>query len=683
MSTLRLTIEDGHFCDRFGRHLLLRGINVAGDAKLPSEPNIASHDSNDFFDGDNVSFHNRPFRREDAHTHFSRLRRFGYNTIRYVFTWEAIEAAGPGIYDEVWIQHTIELLRRAKEYGFYVFLDPHQDVWSRYCGGSGAPMWTIYACGLDVTGFAATEAAIVHNTYRGTSSSFPTMIWTTNYQRLAAATVFTMFFAGRDFAPKCIIDGMNIQDYLQAHFLRACAHLAMRIHEAGGIENDVVFGWESLNEPNKGLIGHVDLAVVPRDQNLNKGTCPTMWEAILTGSGRACEIDSWDMGRLGAYKTGRSLIDPRGITAWLPAGYDDSRYGWKRHPGWKLGECVWAQHGVWDPTNNTLLQNDYFQKHPITGVVLDYETFTNTYWLDFYRRFRDTIRSIHKDAILLCQPPVLEIPPRIKGTPDDDPRMVYAPHFYDGLTLMTKKWNSLWNVDVFGILRKRYWHPALAIQIGEKAIRNSFKKQLEAIKREGQEYLGNHPCILTEFGIPYDMNDKLAYRTGDYTSQSAAMDANHSAVEGALMDGYTLWVYVASNDHSRGDQWNGEDLSIVSTDVGDQTTAAPGSRAAEAYIRPAPICVNGSLIRYAFDLKSRAFEMELKAPLDTKLVAPTVVFLPECHFPDNGLCTVEVSSGKWEIKLVDDDDQPAARTQELRWWHGRGQQSIKVTRRKG
>lgn len=128
MASLRLIIEDGHFKDTHGRHVLLRGINVAGDSKLPSEPDVPSHVSQDFFDGDNVKFHNRPFRKEDAHIHFSRLKRFGYNTIRYVFTWEAIEAAGPGRYDEVWIQHTIDVLRTAKEYGFYIFMDPHQDV---------------------------------------------------------------------------------------------------------------------------------------------------------------------------------------------------------------------------------------------------------------------------------------------------------------------------------------------------------------------------------------------------------------------------------------------------------------------------------------------------------------------------------------------------------------------------
>lgn len=128
MSSLRLTIEDGEFRDHAGRHVLLRGINVAGNAKVPSQPDVPSHEPDNFFDGDNVKFHSRPFTKEDAHIHFARLKRFGYNTIRYVFTWEAIEAAGPGKYDEQWIQHTIEVLREAKAFGFYIFMDPHQDV---------------------------------------------------------------------------------------------------------------------------------------------------------------------------------------------------------------------------------------------------------------------------------------------------------------------------------------------------------------------------------------------------------------------------------------------------------------------------------------------------------------------------------------------------------------------------
>jgi len=66
------------------------------------------------------------------------------------------------------------------------------------------------------------------------------------------------------------------------------------------------------------------------------------------------------------------------------------------------------------------------------------------------------------------------------------------------------------------------------------------------MRDEGIEYMGIHPCVFTEIGIPYDMDDKYAYKTGDYSSQSAAMDANHFALEESRVNGYTLWTYVVT-----------------------------------------------------------------------------------------------------------------------------------------
>lgn len=731
MASFRLEIENGQFRDRHGRQVVLRGINMAGDSKLPSEPNQPSHVADDFFDGDNVTFHQRPFSKEDAPTHFARIKRYGFNTVRYVFTWEAIEAAGPGKYDEAFIQHTVDVLRIAKSFGLYVFMDPHQDVWSRFTGGSGAPMWTVYACGLNPESFAATEAALVQNTW-AEPDKFPKMIWATNYFRLAAGTIFTLFFAGKDFAPKCIIDGVNIQDYLQDHFVNACAHLARRIHEAGDLEEQVVVGWESLNEPNKGMVGYPDLSVVPKEHPLKKGTCPTMWQTFLTGMGRACEVDTWDMGGLGPYKTGTTLVDPRGAVAWLPKDYDDSRYGWKRDPGWRLGQCIWAQHGVWDPSTDTLLKKEYFHKKPGSGKTLDYPEFTNTYFMDFWRKYSRACRSQHKSCIMLLQYPTLELPPLIKGTEDDDPRMAFTPHFYDGITLMTKHWNSTWNVDVIGVLRGKYLHPVFAIKLGETAIRNCLREQLATLRQEGLDRTGKHPCILTEFGIPYDMDDRKAYKTGDYTSQTAALDANYFGVEGSQIEGHCLWLYCATNDHERGDQWDGEDLSIFSLDDkvppqsplpkstlpnqsatsllrlsamnregGDDETVtpgnlqrtltnpsisstmsakdpgltnAPGYRAAEAFIRPTPTVVAGDVLASGFDLRRCTYSLKLKAPKAATEEVPTIVFLPEFHFPKDE-CEVTVSSGKWEISS-DEDEGPLL--QRLRWWHAAGEQSLTV-----
>ena len=734
MPSHRLRIDGATFRDANNRQVTLHGMNVAGECKYPASPDVPSHTREHFFDGDNVSFVNRPFSLDEARTHFARLRRWGFNTIRYVFTWEAIEHAGPGKYDEEFVAFTIKMLRLAKEYGFYVFMDPHQDVWSRFTGGSGAPMWTIYACGIDPTKLLKTQASLVQNTWPN-PAEFPKMVWATNYQRLAVQTMFTFFFSGREFAPKCIIDGMNIQDYLQEHFANSCKYLAQKIHEAGDLEGECVIGYETINEPNKGYYGHPDLANIPKEQNLRKSTCPTGFQAMLTGSGRAVEIEVWDFGSFGPYKASTQLVDPKGTTAWLdPATWDDTKYGWKRSPEWKLGECIWAQHGVWDPSNDELLLPQYFAKNPKTGEKLDQETWTNNNYMDFYKRYRNAIRSAWPESFMLMQPSPFEIPPVIKGTEEgDDKNMVFASHFYDGITLITKKWNKWWNIDVLGVLRGKYSAPAFAIKIGETAIRNCFKDQLSTIRQEAIDNMGVHPSLYTEIGIPYDMDDKYAYKTGDYSSQSAAIDANFYAVEGSGAQGLTWWLYTASNSHFWGDNWNGEDLSVYSSEdrplpppsyamsnssklsldpsspsysesqsesnapvtpgsiqktmsVDGMSRSVPrlsqdgklGCRGAEAYTRPTPVAVHGTIDRYGFDLKNCTFNLSLTAPSSTPSDHPTEVFLPEYHFPQINLSThVEVTGGKWEIRIIEEAE--GAAQQVLRWWHGEGDQKLKVT----
>ena len=95
-------------------------------------------------------------------------------------------------------------------------------------------------------------------------------------------------------------------------------------------------------------------------------------------------------------------------------------------------------------------------------------------------------------------------------------------------------------------MRKKYLSPLFAIRVGESNIRNCLRDQLIAIRQEGLEYLGQHPCVFTEIGIPFDMDRKYAYRTGDYSSQISAMDANHFALEGSGASGFTLWTYAAT-----------------------------------------------------------------------------------------------------------------------------------------
>ena len=77
MAPLRLRIEGQRFRDTENREVTLRGINVAGDAKFPTNPDLPSNNPDRFYEGDDLSFVGRPFSIDEAHTHFSRLKRWG------------------------------------------------------------------------------------------------------------------------------------------------------------------------------------------------------------------------------------------------------------------------------------------------------------------------------------------------------------------------------------------------------------------------------------------------------------------------------------------------------------------------------------------------------------------------------------------------------------------------------
>lgn len=99
-----------------------------------------------------------------------------------------------------------------------------------------------------------------------------------------------------------------------------------------------------------------------------------------------------------------------------------------------------------------------------------------------------------------------------------------------------------------------------------------------------------------------------------------------------------------------------------------------GLRAAEAFIRPAPVAVHGDISSYVFTLQTCTFKLSLSAPSSTSEDAPTTAFLPEFHFP-SGQTSVEVSGGKWTISS---EESSGALQQVLRWWHAEGDQTITV-----
>ena len=584
-----MIIKGNWFLDSDGRRLMLRGVNLSGASKVPFEPDGATYRREHFFDHRNVSFVGRPFPLDEADEHFSRLKHWGLRTLRFLVTWEAIEHAGPGIYDQAYLDYLAAVVEKAAQHGLKLFIDPHQDVWSRFSGGDGAPGWTLEAVGFDLKNLHPTGAAVVHALY---GENYPQMIWWTNAYKLASATMFTLFFAGDTFAPKTQVEGQPVQGYLQSHYIAAIQQIARRLK---GYAH--VMGYDSMNEPSDGWIGVEDIRVLGSSQQL--GDSPTPFQSMLLGDGIPMEVDHFKIKWLGIRKTGVVQLNPQGLRAW-----QENR------------ECVWRENGVWDYDQDgrpRLLDPGYFAC--VDGRKVD---FSNDFLRPFINSYGKAIRQEHPSTLIFIEGvPQKKMP---DWTEADIPDVVDAYHWYDGTTLITKRFLRHFTYDL----------ETGKLVLGAKRVQALFKKQLAKIKKETKARIGDVPTVIGEFGIPFDMHQKKAYRTGNFHRQVLALDATFKAVEENLLHG-TLWNYTPDNTNTHGDLWNDEDLSIFSRDQQDDPDDInSGARAPEAFIRPYPIATAGEPHALSFQIKRAQFEFTYEG--DVNICAPTVIFVPEFHY---------------------------------------------------
>ncbi len=592
-------LRDGH-----GRALILRGVNLSGSSKVPASPNGATHISEGFFEHRSVSFVGRPFPLDQADAHFTRLRAWGLTTLRFLVTWEALEHAGPGIYDQEYLEYLRAVIQKAGQYGFLVIIDPHQDVWSRFSGGDGAPGWTLECIGLDLTRFHESGGAVVHQIY---GDPFPRMVWPTNSARLVTATMFTLFFAGNDFAPLTLVEGEPIQEFLQRHYIAAFQKVAECLRDLA-----CVVGFEVFNEPMSGFIGLKDLSrpLLP----VKFGPMVSPIQSMLLGDGIPQEIEVWERHLFGSRLVERQWMNPKRLSIWRE-GYDG----------------VWRQNKVWDLDARgrvRILRPHHFAE--VDGRAVE---FVRDYLRPFINRYADGIREVLPDVPIFIESDPRMPPPQ--WSQEDAQNIVYSPHWYDATVLFLKTYSPWVGFDV---------HSG-KIVLGPRRVARSFARQLARHKIYAAKLLNNAPTMIGEIGIAYDLNRGRAYRTGNFQHQIRAMDRTLRAADDNLLS-YTLWNYTPDNDNERGDQWNGEDLSIFSQDqVNDPNDINAGGRALQAVIRPYARATAGTPLRMTFDINRRVFTFEFQSEPGIK--APTELYVPDYHYP-NGY-NVSVSDGEVEI----------------------------------
>ena len=576
------------FRDEAGRTLLLRGVNLGGDSKVPVIPDGATHLAQGFFDHRMVSFVGRPFPLSEAVEHLARLKSWGLTLLRFLVTWEAIEHAGPGLYDTEYLDYVEQVVQLAGDMGFTVFVDPQQDVWSRFTGGDGAPGWTLEAVGFDMTRFADTCAAIVHQTH---GDPFSHIIWPTNASRLASATMFTLFFGGSDFAPHLLVEGEPVQEYLQRHYVDAILQVVRRLKGKPG-----VLGYDTFNEPSHGYIGWKDLRA--HDSLLRVDLQPTPLQSFALGDGLEQEVGVWGTGLGGARLQGHRQLNTGHVRAW------------------KEGRpCIWREHGVWTVDSEDvpqLLVPDYFSR--VNGREVDFEL---DYLVPFIRRYADAVRAADPEALIFAEGEPQALPPKVG---DRCSGFVSAPHWYDAVPLVLKRSDAWLGYDT---VRNR-------IVLGPWAVRRSLAWQLSAIRQAGTERL-HGPTVVGEIGIPFDLRGGRAFRTGDYREEEALMDRSLRAVESSLCSA-TIWNYTATNTNERGDGWNGEDLSIWSPNQGRDTRVLDrGGRALRAVVRPYPVATAGEPLQLSYDMCRRVMRFTFRH--DPGVILPTEIFVPPSQYP--------------------------------------------------
>lgn len=73
---------------------------------------------------------------------FKRLQGMGFNLVRYLVFWEAIEPE-PGKIDHEYLRKTLERVDELAGLGIDVLIDFHQDLYAQRFGGNGFPEWTV------------------------------------------------------------------------------------------------------------------------------------------------------------------------------------------------------------------------------------------------------------------------------------------------------------------------------------------------------------------------------------------------------------------------------------------------------------------------------------------------------------------------------------------------------------
>jgi len=615
-----------YFKDALGRYFFVHGANVSGSSKFPAayEP---------------ISYVGKPFPLAEADGNFRKMRELGFNTIRLVMTWEAIEHAGPGIYDTAYLDFIEGIVAKANQWGIYCLMDMHQDLFSRHLfqlyndetafnslvepsnirkaegcvlgrdpqgkpihpnnlvRGDGTPEWVVALClpDKDVGGDSWGLPLSCARGPASTTAFFPFSLWGINiFLSMDVNRCFATFFAGRDIYPDYIVpgDGRNIQDYLQDHFTDAWRQVARRV---AGYPN--VLGYDVINEPSGFYILFSLYTIFWREARKVPG-------GVLTDGQFEDVLDGYMQELRGRGFTEEAVTRLRDV----------------------LLENDVLPHSTRDMIDAGFLPaaaDSPYRPDPDAGVGLSVH-FNRNYLQPFHEKVGQAIQAEDPDTIIFIELALGSNETGVNGvmaTPMRRPagirQIAYAPHWY---------------TDIYPDFGEN--QPPRDFTVEEKFFRD-YTDHIETAIESSKFSLGYPPTVMGEFGTYFNFGGIEKSMAQDYVVSSVVLDRYFEAYENIQLH-HIQWCYSPENTLLNGEGWNKEDFSLLGPDH--------RARSELAYSRPYPRYLSGKPVSMRFysdfhyydpdpyvPTPVREFEVVFKTQETDQ---PSEIFVPPVQYPD-------------------------------------------------
>jgi hypothetical protein len=629
--------------DDLGRYVFFHGVNASGTTKLPFED-----------EGDTFTYIGRPFPLSSARSELSRLRDMGFNSMRLLLTWEAVEPDAPGQYDESYLSYIRQVVQLAGEYGIYVLMDMHQDMFSRHLmvkynanpdlqygapgtiqnsvlsllppytdvvQGDGAPRWVVEACmpekdlssphwgvpriasGLNNLTALADLDALYSQLTGSTTSGGAIPPWIQYMVNNLPA----------EFQPNESTDMLPFTNW------GITAALSMDVERAYAclFAGDVVF--PGLDKDGTDIKDYLQSAYA------------NMWAEVARHVSDLPNVMGYDM--INEPEGNFLVLGAEGalLTAQAPNGAQNFLVQLMgTTTGTEVYNTMLALRLLPPDMTPATLKLWGLDKLSATAAIELNVGFDINYLSPFYNRVGQAILAVDPKAVFFLEPStgissILGASSSLTTSmwdmsmtsPPDLPQVVFSPHYY---------------ADIYPFLG--FNQPPRDFTLDQVRYRD-YTSDVQSAMFLASHSLGNTPVVFGEFGTYFNFNGIESSIANNYIVSSALLNNYYEAFEN-LFQSNIVWCESKGNTYANGDGWNHEDFSIM--DPSDQP------RSDVAWARPSVRALAGKPISTHFYSDLHYFDPDKGTPnpqhefevtyASRETDAPTEISVPEVQYPN-------------------------------------------------